>query len=143
MANFPPEQLEACLLQLLAPDTTLISQAEQALKGYLKHAECVGGFLLQIQHSQHSQVRHMASILLKKRINTHWNKLDGSTQVAVKANLLNLAAAEPERLVRNSIVQLIACLSKHQLPSNQWPELLTYISAAASNQNVGQLGGQQ
>ena len=64
--------------------------------------------------------------------------MDGSTQAAVKANLLNLAAAEPERLVRNAIVQLIACVSKHQLPSNEWPELLTYISAAASNHNVSE-----
>lgn len=131
--NFPPEQLESCLLQLLAPDTAMIKQAEVTLKGYMKQVSSVGGFMMQIQHSQHAQVRQMAAILLRKKINVHWNHLDQQTQTGIKSNLLNLAAADQERLVRNALVQLIGCISKHQVPSGAWPELLAFITQTSQS----------
>lgn len=127
-SDFAPEQLESCLQQLLAPDTSLIKQAEGILKGYLKHVQCIGGLMVQIQHSTHCQVRQMAAILLRKRINTHWSKLDAQTQKSIKTSLLNCSIQEPERLVRTSLALLVSNVAKHQLPAGQWPELLGFIN---------------
>ena len=103
--------LEALLLQCsTAVDTTQIKAAEQQVKDLLKRASNVASFMSQIQHSQHAPVRQMAAVLLRKKINTHWTKLDESTQTAIKQVLLATVAVDPQPLVRRSLALLISTL---------------------------------
>merc|ERR1719468_919786 len=84
--------------------------------------------MTQIQSSQHDQVRQMAALLLRKKINTHWVKLDKNMQDLVKKALLERELVESSRLVRRSLATVIASVAKHQLPGGEWPELLAFIN---------------
>lgn len=130
---FPIEKLEECLLQLMAPNTEIIKSAENALKKYLKQISCIEGFMYQMKTCKHAQVRQLSALLLRKKINAHWGKLDAGMQSEVKNALLSMALGEGERLVRGSIIQLIATLGKHQLPNNSWPELLAFVQQCSTS----------
>ena len=80
--------LEALLQQLTYADTAQIQGAEAQIKALLKRPENVPAFMSQIQHSQHPAVRQMAAVLLRRKINRHWQKLGEATQTAIKQVLL-------------------------------------------------------
>ncbi|OQS01922.1 importin [Thraustotheca clavata] len=135
MADFAPEQLEACLLQLTANDTATIKQAEGVLKNYLKHANSVGGMITQIQGSGNPAVRQLAAILLRLKISKHWGKLDAATQNGIKQVLLQRIMEESASVVKSAIARLIAQLARDLVPRNEWSELFACIEMCASNTN--------
>lgn len=49
-----PHQLEALLLQLCAPDTQQIAQAEGIVKKYVKNPVCVQGLIQQVSMRLHT-----------------------------------------------------------------------------------------
>ena len=119
--------LEALLLQLTVSDTAQIKAAEKQIKDFLKKPSCVPSFVSQMQHSPHPHVRQMAAVLLRKKINSHWIKLQPSDHAVIKQVLLGCLGAEPEALVRHSLAVLIAAVCKHQIPMGQWNEVLVFV----------------
>jgi hypothetical protein len=79
-------------------------------------------------------VRHVAGILLRKRLPGHYGKFDVATKTALKSEILTVLAHEPERTVRNGVVGVAASLSKLECNSGgtSWPELFQFIAAAAA-----------
>lgn len=138
MADFSPEQLEACLLQLTHPDTEQIKQAEAAIKAYLKQIASVPGLLTQLQHSAKPEVRQLAALMLRKKLLKHWPKLDEQTQAGVKQVLLSRAAEDPVHVVRSTVATLIAALALHEIPAGKWPELMIFINTCASSASEDQ-----
>jgi hypothetical protein len=138
MADFTPEQLEACLLQLTHPDTEQIKQAEVAIKVYLKKISSVGGLMTQLQLSQKAEVRQLAALMLRKKVFKHWPKLDEATQAGVKQALLVRAAEDPVPVVRSTVATLISSLALHEVPTGKWPELMVFINTCASSANEDQ-----
>ncbi|OQR85004.1 importin-like protein [Achlya hypogyna] len=135
MADFAPEQLEACLLQLTASNTDTIKQAEAVIKAYLKHPASVTGLMTQIQGSSHASVRQLAAMLLRQKINKRWPALDEATQTGVKQVLLQRVMEETESVVKSAIARLIAALARDLVPANQWPDLFGCIEMCATNAN--------
>ncbi|TYZ62525.1 hypothetical protein PybrP1_012707 [[Pythium] brassicae (nom. inval.)] len=138
MADFSPEQLEACLLQLTHPDTEQIKQAEAAIKVYLKKIASVGGLMTQLQLSAKPEVRQLAALMLRKKLFKHWPKLDAATQAGVKQALLARAAEDPVHVVRSAVATLIASLALHEVPAGKWPELMVYINTLAASASEDQ-----
>eukprot|EP00644_Phytophthora_capsici_P018969 jgi/Phyca11/537805/estExt2_fgenesh1_pg.C_PHYCAscaffold_1750001 len=138
MADFTPEQLEACLLQLTHPDTEQIKQAEIALKSYTKQIASVGGLLTQLQLSAKPEVRQLAALMLRKKIFKHWPKLDAAAQAQAKQVLLSRAAEDPVHAVRSTVATLIAALALHEVPAGNWPELMVFINTCANSASVDQ-----
>eukprot|EP00644_Phytophthora_capsici_P000243 jgi/Phyca11/532200/estExt2_fgenesh1_pg.C_PHYCAscaffold_40145 len=138
MADFTPEQLEACLLQLTHPDTEQIKQAEIALKTYTKQIASVGGLLTQLQLSAKPEVRQLAALMLRKKIFKHWPKLDAAAQAQAKQVLLSRAAEDPVHAVRSTVATLIAALALHEVPAGNWPELMVFINTCANSASVDQ-----
>ncbi|KAG6610230.1 importin-like protein [Phytophthora cinnamomi] len=138
MADFTPEQLEACLLQLTHPDTEQIKQAEAALKAYTKQIAAVGGLLTQLQLSAKPEVRQLAALMLRKKIFKHWPKLDAAAQAQAKQVLLARAAEDPVHAVRSTVATLITALALHEVPSGNWPELMVFINTCANSASVDQ-----
>lgn len=64
----------------------------------------------------------------------HYSKFDDPTKTALKAEILNVLAQEPERTVRNGVVGVAASLAKLECGSGgtSWPELFQFIAAAAA-----------
>eukprot|EP00566_Odontella_aurita_P037189 CAMPEP_0113564156 /NCGR_PEP_ID=MMETSP0015_2-20120614/21460_1 /TAXON_ID=2838 /ORGANISM="Odontella" /LENGTH=82 /DNA_ID=CAMNT_0000466201 /DNA_START=221 /DNA_END=465 /DNA_ORIENTATION=- /assembly_acc=CAM_ASM_000160 len=75
-------RIAALLSALTQPDTTAIRNAEVALKPILKDARSVPALVevLKARGNQPDAVRHVAAILLRKRIAGHWAKFDISTK---------------------------------------------------------------
>jgi importin-4 len=80
-------------------------------------------------------VRHVGGILLRKRLPGHYSKFDINTKSALKAEILNVLASEPERSVRNGMVGVAASLGKLECTAGgtSWPELFQFIAAAGAD----------
>ena len=59
--------LSQVLEALGANNTEIIKEAEKTLKPFTKQVQCIPCFLEQIEHSDNVSVRHMASLILKKK----------------------------------------------------------------------------
>mmetsp|Transcript_20410 Transcript_20410/g.36828 ORF Transcript_20410/g.36828 Transcript_20410/m.36828 type:complete len:1073 (-) Transcript_20410:64-3282(-) len=126
------------LVVLTQPDTEAIRQAELALKPILKDPRCVPALveILKARDSQPPPVRHVGGIILRKRLPGHYSKFDVSTKAALKAEILNVLASEPERTVRNGMVGVASSLGKLECGAGgtSWPELFQFIAAAGAEQ---------
>eukprot|EP00970_Alexandrium_tamarense_P015521 scaffold5199_cov199-Alexandrium_tamarense.AAC.16 len=135
--------LSTLLAALTHPDTNAIRQAEVALKPLLKDARCVPALveIVKAQGNQNDAIRHVAVIILRKRISGHLTKFDTATKSALKAELLSILSSETSRPVRNGVVALVATICKLEAEGNQdgaatgggWPELFLFIAAAAAD----------
>ena len=83
-----PEELSAILLQLTQPDTQIVAQATETLKGYFKQVEAVENLLLLIKDNQDQQVRQLACVYLRKIITKLWPNLNEANQQTCKTVLL-------------------------------------------------------
>jgi len=123
---------------LTQPDTEAIRQAELALKPILKDLRCVPALveILKAKESQAPAVRHVAGILLRKRLPGHYDGFDVATRTALKAEILVVLAQEPERSVRNGMIGVAASLGKLECTAGgtSWPELFQFIAAAGAEQ---------
>jgi hypothetical protein len=124
-------ELEQALLAFNSGQTAAIRQAEGYLKEYMKDFRSVEGFLVQLQQSQHLNVRQLAGVLLRKNVNKHWAKIPSQNQEPFKQLLLNILVNETERLPRRAIASVISKVAKHQMQN--WPELLQTISLCCSH----------
>ena len=127
--------VEQALLSLTAPNTNIVRQGEIFLKQYMKTPDCIVGFLTHIQRSQNVSVRQLAAVLLRMVVNKHWEGLNNNIQVNLKSTLISMLVNEPHKLPRRAIASVISRLAKHQLPGNNWPELLQCMSTCASHQS--------
>lgn len=127
------------LTALTQPDTEAIRQAEVALKPILKDPRSVPALveILKAKDTQAPAVRHVAGILLRKRLAGHYETFDANSRTGLKAEILSILASEPERSVRNGLIGVAASLGKLECTEGgtTWPELFQFIAAAGADQN--------
>ena len=138
-------QMAVYLSGLTQPNTEVIKQAELALKPILKRPGCVPAMIEVIKSGvstgQDESTRHVAAIVLRKRIAGHLGKFDAATKAALKAELLVILSTESSRPVRNGVVALVATVCKFEAdadgdssqPAAGWPELFQFIAGAAGD----------
>ncbi|KAL9183593.1 hypothetical protein ACHAXT_004449 [Thalassiosira profunda] len=136
-------QMATLLAALTQPDTNAIRQAEQALKPILKQPGCVPAMVevIKAREAQNEATRHVAAIVLRKRITGHLGKFDAPTKAALKAELLAVLQTESSRPVRNGVVALVAAVCKAEAEGDAdaapaaagWPELFQFVAAAAGD----------
>lgn len=123
-----PKQLEHVLEALGANNTEIIRQAESILKPFVKSIQCIPALLHQIEYSSNVSVRHMAALILKKRINALYVKCSDIDKNNVKQNLLRLVTMEPAKPVRTAIAGAAASLAKNVFTSEgNWPEVFDLL----------------
>eukprot|EP00554_Chaetoceros_debilis_P005271 CAMPEP_0194073090 /NCGR_PEP_ID=MMETSP0149-20130528/630_1 /TAXON_ID=122233 /ORGANISM="Chaetoceros debilis, Strain MM31A-1" /LENGTH=1076 /DNA_ID=CAMNT_0038753051 /DNA_START=109 /DNA_END=3339 /DNA_ORIENTATION=- len=139
--------LAGLLLNLTQPDTEAIRAAEKMLKPILKNPSSVPALfeILSARGVQPDGVRHLAAVLLRKRISRHYLGLPAEYKAKMQADLLQFLASEPERTVRNGAVGVTATICKLQsAPQDDsgvapdfvpWPELFQFIAAASGDAN--------
>lgn len=144
LPSFAPEQLETLLAQALRPSTETIRQVEAELRRALAKPTFICDLFDRLQHSAHAEIRQMAAVLVRRRISTHWLRLEANVRHELQAVLLQRLANEPERVVRRSMTSVVAVVAKYALPKGQWPELLGFLfectqSAAAEHRELSML----
>ena len=68
--------------------------------------------VIKAQSSQNEATRHVAAIVLRKRITGHLSKFDAPTKTTLKAELLSILQTESSRPVRNGVVALVSTICK-------------------------------
>ena len=119
-AEYEPQNMGALLNALTQPNTDTIRQAEKAMKPLLKDPRCIPS-LMQILHKDPNNaavvavatppVRHIAAVVLRKRLTGHYAQLDQAYRGLLKAEILQILAHESERSVRNGMVGVAAAKS--------------------------------
>lgn len=145
-AEYDPQNMGALLNALTQPNTDTIRQAEKAMKPLLKDQRCIPS-LMQILHKDPNNaavvavatppVRHIAAVVLRKRLTGHYAQLDQAYRGLLKAEILQILAHESERSVRNGMVGVAAAIAKLECTAGgtSWPELFQFLAAAAAHQD--------
>ena len=81
-----PEQLELLLSQVMQPEK--LQEAEATLNRAMQTPAFICDLAERLRHSASPQVRQLAAVLMRRRIGSHWRKLDPTTQQQLKAALL-------------------------------------------------------
>lgn len=97
--------------------------------------------VIKAQGTQDESTRHVAAIVLRKRIGGHMDKFDAATKGALKTELLGILQTEASRPVRNGVVALVATVCRSEAEEEAdtaqaaagWPELFQFIAAAAGD----------
>lgn len=76
--------------------------------------------------------------MLRKRYTKgkNWSKLPIAIRTQVKSIILAGLVRESEKIVKNSIAQLIGAIVKHELQNNSWPEIFQLIQQLVSSENM-------
>lgn len=96
--------------------------------------------------SQPDAVRHVAAVLLRKRISGHYSNLPADYKSKLNTDLLQLLSSENERTVRNGAIGVTSTICKLQTPSDDddsgipadfvpWPELFQFVAQASQDSN--------
>uniref|UniRef100_A0A2L2Y6J1 Importin-4 n=1 Tax=Parasteatoda tepidariorum TaxID=114398 RepID=A0A2L2Y6J1_PARTP len=132
--------LESVILKLLQ-NTTNEGQVEgfREIQGLFKDPTINISLCQCVTQSQDPQVRRYASLLLRRRVlkSKHWKRVPPDVKQGMKATILEAYIKDTDKTVRNALAELIAAIAKHDLPTNQWPELMALLSQSIrSNNNV-------
>jgi len=126
------EQLTTILQQVIQGQNP--AELEKYFKRYLKLTQSVQDLMVQLTSNSEAQIRQLASVLLRKKINKHWASLSTDVQQQIKQALVDQLTKETEVLVRKNIASLTATLASEII--NSWPEILTFISQCTESDSV-------
>lgn len=116
--------LEHVLCHLVLPDTATIQKAEAELER-LSDPKISPHFLVPemvqlIQISQRAEARHMAAVLLRKRLIRHWLKLPVELHAHIKTTLMTTVLAEPVPLICHATARAVRCGKQQRTPLLPW-----------------------
>ncbi|KAG0800838.1 hypothetical protein G6F22_001835 [Rhizopus arrhizus] len=118
-----------------ARDSETIRNATLVLNTqYYITAECVPALVEIIARSPHFQVRQLAAVELRKKINKWWSQIQETIKVNLRSQLLTILLDEKNVNVRNSVARVISSVASIDMPDNKWPALLDFLhQSCASN----------
>ncbi|KAF7381213.1 hypothetical protein HZH68_016088 [Vespula germanica] len=130
--------MEQILLKLLVADNATIQEGTAELRKAFKKPESTPALCQLVVSSANPQIRQYAAVLLRKRYNKgkHWTELPENIRTDFKTMILPALCNEPEKFVKNAIVQLIGTIVKHELPNNDWPEVLRFVQQLVTSENT-------
>lgn len=130
MATPTVDQIALCLSQLTQPDTNTIRHAEQQLKPVLKNPASMALLWQVISTSTDVAVRHVAAIVLRKRLPAHYQQaFDQTTKMQWQQQVLQALAVEQVRPVRTGLIGVAAALQQVDATASQ--PVLEFLSAAS------------
>lgn len=117
--------------------------------------EAVPALCVILVSSASPQIRQTAAVVLRRRLGkkNYWSRINTQTRTQyvikyilesmiliiiyrIKQGMLEALVKEQEKLVKNSIAQLIGLLGKHEFPQNTWPEILQFIHQMCTSSNI-------
>lgn len=130
--NFTYEQLEILLNKLVSsnPNNQEIKECNEQLKKYIKNILSVEGLIAHIKNNQNPQIRQLACILLYRKFEKHFVKLDEQIQENIKNLTFELYLKETNFLVLKAISNIIYKITKIYLidiKTQKANELLDFI----------------
>jgi hypothetical protein len=144
------QNLGNLLFSLTQPNTEAIRNAEATLKPLLKDQRCIPPLfeVVSARGAVADPVRHVAAVLLRKRISGHYKSFPVEYRAKINADVISLLGSEHERTVRNGIVGVASAICKVTCSDDEeegkvpeqgivpWPELFQFIAAASMDANA-------
>jgi len=132
LINFTYEQLELLLNKLVSPNPNNqeIKECNEQLKRYIKNILSVEGLIAHIKNNLNAQIRQLACILLYRKFEKHFVKLEEQVQENIKNIMFELYLKESNFLVLKAISNIIYKITKCYLIDNKTQkanELLEFI----------------
>ncbi|CUA72374.1 putative importin subunit beta-4 [Rhizoctonia solani] len=145
------KNLHDLLTQTVAPDTNVIKSATSALaKNYWTSPDCIPALFEIINSSPDQNIRQLAAVELRKRVNQHqgqlWVQVPQNIRAAIKSRVTEVILAEPASIVRHTIARVISAIAQFELQGGSkqvtWPELIPWVESAcvatsAAHREVG------
>ncbi|CAE6460527.1 unnamed protein product [Rhizoctonia solani] len=145
------KNLHDLLAQTVAPDTNVIKSATSALaKNYWTSPDCIPALFEIINSSPDQNIRQLAAVELRKRVNQHqgqlWVQVPQNIRTAIKSRVTEVILAEPASIVRHTIARVISAIAQYELQGGSkqvtWPELIPWVESAcvantAAHREVG------
>lgn len=130
--------MEDIIAKLLVADNATIQQGTKELKEAFKNPEAVPALFQLIVSAANPQIRQTAAVLLRKKLGKRhvWSKVDINIRNVIKQGMLQALVNEPEKFVKNAVVQFIATIGKHEFPNNTWPEVLQFIYTLCNSESL-------
>ncbi|KAF7988730.1 hypothetical protein HCN44_001303 [Aphidius gifuensis] len=130
--------MEDILAKLLVDDSAIIAQGTAELREVLKNPESTPTLCQIVVSSVNPEIRQYAGVLLRKKFikAKYWSKLPVNIRTEIKSIILGGLVNEQEKMVKNTIAQLIGAIVKHELSNNTWPELFQFIQQVVASNNI-------
>ncbi|KAI5735346.1 hypothetical protein M8J77_017187 [Diaphorina citri] len=132
--------MEQILAKLIEPDNSAITQGTLELQEALSKPEAIGELCNVVVSSQNSSIRHYAAVVLRKKLckSVNWNKVSLSDREIIKNGILKALVDEPEKQVKKAICQFIAHVANHELPNNNWNQLIQFLEEVNTSNDLAQ-----
>lgn len=116
-------------MNILLPDNEMRKQAEESFNNIKQHPDyCVKALLQVLRTSQHSELRGLATVLLRKCIvnseHSLYPKLSAECKQFLKSELLEALRHEPIPQNRSKLVYAISGFVSGLLEKNEFPEFI-------------------
>lgn len=123
-------ELENVLKKLLLPDSNAIQQATLELKrAFLKPEVAIPALAELLQTCQDITIRQYCAILIRRRAVKNWKNVPVEIRSSLKILLLDCVTKETCASVHSAIAQAIGSVARHELSTNNWPEVMQFISS--------------
>lgn len=131
--------MEAILSKLVMPDNAVIQQGTAELKEAFKDPRAIPELCSVLTSSSSPQIRQYSALLLRKKLGKQktWRGLGPEDRQTLKNGTIDALTKEPDKQVQHSIVQLIAAVAKHDLPRNEWPQLMPFLDQCYQSDEPG------
>ncbi|KAF6208061.1 hypothetical protein GE061_016511 [Apolygus lucorum] len=132
--------MENTLRKLLSSEKQVMDEGTKELKEILQSPNSIASLCSVLGTCKDPELRQYAAVILKKSFSkqANWEHIPGDTRKEIKAGILETLINEPEKLVKNSIAQLIGTLLKHEVPANRWPEFSNFLQQSTTSSNVSE-----
>jgi len=129
-----PEFWEVLLSKLLEPDTNVINNATQELNTLLQNPGSVISIFERLSNSQNVGVRHQAALLVRNRLQGHWDALEPNIRESMRDTSANIIMNPgTPRPIRNSSTDVIFLIAKLSVPTGQWPTFFPWVISLVQN----------
>lgn len=127
--NLNYEELQFILAKIVSsnPNKEEMTHCNIMIKKYSKNILSVEGYLLQIKTNENFKIRQLSAILLNRKLEKHWQKMEDSIQVQLKKLIIEIFFQEKHYLVLKAISNLIYRIAKLNLINQEWNDLLDFI----------------
>uniref|UniRef100_A0A8D9AAW7 Importin-4 n=1 Tax=Cacopsylla melanoneura TaxID=428564 RepID=A0A8D9AAW7_9HEMI len=132
--------MEQILAKLIEPDNSSITQGTLELQEALSKPEAIGELCNVVVSSQNISIRHYAAVVLRKKLSksVNWNKVSLSDREIIKNGMLKALVDEPEKQVKKAICQFVAHIANHELPNNNWNQLIQFLEQVNTSNDLAQ-----
>ena len=129
-------QLENVLSMLCQSNTSVIKEGEKILKAALKSPKFILNLLAQIKTCGREEIRMHAALFMKKKLVSHYPKLNAASQNSLKVELVSALLHENVKQVCVAVIGCVATLAKAVFSIGQeWPELFQTVMQLLQSAN--------